>query len=219
MTLYITKNERYYHSVGQIFSDAYAGSYDGDKTESGGSQAYIDFDVEVYINYRKDKYLLRINKWVMLGNETVVVSDDLIGKWASLHDADDASDVVGQIDGLNEEAFEALRTVLAEAIGQDSLHGSGGTYTLDKTEESEDAGKTDMKLSLDLADPERPVVSMYVGYDYNEIDSGDTSQASTYMEVTYTFENINNTVIEIDDDIDVLKLTSKNINRYIYQAE
>lgn len=217
MTLYITKNERYYHSVGQIFSDAYVEG----KSEGGGSQAYIDFDVEVYINYRKSQYLLKINKWVMLGSEAVVVSDDLIGKWASLRDADDASDIVSLIDGLNEEAFEALRTLLAEAIGQDSLHGSGNTYTLDKTEESASAGKTDTKLSLNLADPERPVVSMYVGYDYEKKEaSGSTAaQASTYMDVTYTFENINNTVIEIDDDIDVLKLTSKNINRYIYLAE
>lgn len=225
LTMYITKDERYYHSVGQFFSDTFNESDDGKKKTQEGKQCYLDFDVEIYVNQRKNQLLMKINKWSMLGGTTVVVSDDLIGKWASLRGMEEAEDVLSMVDGVNEDAFRSLRNIIGEAIDDGEFHGSNKTYTLEKkNEDSEGSDDVDdeenMTLTLNLSDPERPMVSMYIGCDHSSDESGqfmsNKTISSTYTDVTYTFENINNTVIDMSDDIDVIKLTSKNISRYIY---
>lgn len=222
MTLYITKDERYYHSVGQMLVDAYAAEWGSQGREEDGEQLYLDFDMEIYINYSQGKIYLKVNKWTALGNKVVTFSDEMIGKWASISRLGDIVEDLNGADGLNEETFNMLLECIDTAIQEEDIRGNKDSYIVEKNEKDSNDGEeeeVDMKLSLNLADRERPVVSMYVDQESSKENwtlGGGDAYTNACAEVTYTFENINNTVIEMDDDVDVLELTLDNMDQYIY---
>lgn len=225
LTMYMTEDVSYYHSVGSLFmnSDSVTGKPTSTTTTS---HSYVDFDMEVYLNLYRDECLVKFNNWAMVGNDVITISDEIIGKWVTFPDS--VSDDIYGVDGLNKEAFTVLQSIVETALSNNEFRRSDNTYKLGKTNvylPVIGAKQASVDFMLDMADAERPMVRMNVTDKDHAADNGSVgtdfyeTESKVYMDALYTFENINNTVIEMADDVDVIRLTDDNVDQYIYMAD
>lgn len=211
MDVYLTEDATYYHSIG-LLTSKYSYRYSSDDAGSSSNEAlYFDFDVEIYLDKVDGKNYFKINKWVMAGSDTVKISDELIGKWFTTNAR---FNLFSQLDMFNRDSFEQLGEVVDYATGSDDLHETrNNMYTVPEDEllsilgVSESDIKTHGSFKLDLTDNEAPLVSMQLSYG--------TEYVSCSTDVSYQFENINNTVIKMNDNVEIMELDDDELDDYI----
>ncbi|MBE6548466.1 MAG: hypothetical protein E7667_06305 [Ruminococcaceae bacterium] len=191
LSIYLTEDASYYKSNGSLQSNSNSWSdVDGEYDEEGSATSMM-WDFEFYFD--EDQMLMKINNLVLCSDDEdfkFPFDREGFGKWLDISD----TDVLGaiEIDAINRESLGELGECIVEYM-DDGFVKNGKVYTLiDKFIE-------DSKIVVNLNDADSPVLEMT----YSQSDDSSSGSYSSHVGAVYTFENINNTVVELSDDIKV----------------
>lgn len=206
LTMYTAQNATYYHSVGEMSNyQNRATSLEADAPTERVGQS-MAFDMEVFIDYTNVKAYIKINSFDMIGQNKITFSNEAMGRWISFGEGDE---LLFDVDQMNQSFFPRLAKVVDVAIEKDLFDHSRSEYVL-KDKDFFDAADVDQRQAnlmgecvVNLSDKEAPIFMM-------EMNAGES-----YMDLAYTFENINNTVVEFPANINVLQINEENIDSYL----
>ena len=217
LSIYMTEDASYYHSIGQITSSS---SYDSpENDEDYDNQMYYNFDIEIYLNHDDDEMFIKFNRWDMFGTgEYLIISEEIKGKWVSFDSS--LYGAVGFIDEANRSSLSTIGTIISMALSEDLFDENKDQYTLSKKDLKELYGTDNMykgDFTLNLSDPERPTISFDIDVtNESDNDGNGTSQYynKTVTNLEYVFENINNTVVEMSKSVDVIEIDEDDFEDY-----
>ena len=207
LSIYVAENVTYYHSIGEVSSYTSGSALSGTSPE----REYVIFDIEAFVDSTNDTSILKINQFDDVSKNRVVFSSEALNRWISSDELDFLSD----IDQMNKDAFNELAGVINTAIRKDLFDYVREEYILKDNDffeafgldyNEEDLGQFG-ECTVNLSNAEEPVLSMEIG------------GTSIYMDVEYTFKDINNTIIKLPQKIDVLEIDEDNVERYIKVVE
>lgn len=211
LSIYIDGKNTYYHSKGQITSEYDTTDDDGDIEHH---TTFTDFDMEFFINSKKNKVYMKVNHFYMVAEETVCFSSKIIGRWVHI-DSDDFLDSFLSVNDNNLSALSDLSSAIKRAYEDGELKNKTKTQNLDKDDLGKiyDENYERFDIRVDLSDTDSPTISMVTSI------SGGGGLSVSYdlqMEATYTFENIDNTEVSMKSNVDILKIDEDDIEDYIW---
>lgn len=220
MTLYMTKDSAYYSSLGTLSTIVKYGDYYN--SSNAESEKYrVEFDIEMYLT--KSKVLVKFNKFDIIGNQEDMSTpfDSVFNKWILFDEEFAAQDIMG-VDVMNREVLSRLNDYLIENK-KTSFINEGSLYTVKNDFAIEALSfivgtslpkETNCGLKIDLSKPTNPTTIFNFDYTYSDSDSisndftgyyesySVNSSATSYEELRFT--NINNTVCELNEDIETI---------------
>ena len=196
LSIYISDTAVYYHSSGNMY------------TNDNGSAIQFIFDMELYND--ADRTYIKFNRFDFTGDYREIggkLLDSGIGIWFDVTFEDDLS--------MNELlARTYIGEIASELIGADEsdFERTGDVYFAELSDESSIDGEYEY-LEIDISNGKNP--SAEYGMKLDEESDGYSNYASQL--VRFSFENIDNTVVEFDEDIKV----EKNIDKYfkVYEED
>ena len=156
----------------------------------GDESVCLVFDMEFYMD--SEDALVKFNTFDATGNIGFIVIDDAIGKWFDMEDLD-------YIDGLNRDVLGEIGYIMIEAKDDQFEEYKKNIFTVD-SELSNGA-----QVMIDLSNSQNPIM---------DIQYSDNEDGMVVANVMYSFENINNTVVELMDDI----IIHRNIEKYFKEV-
>lgn len=230
MQVCIAPNATYYHSNFIISSDAETITKGKDGQEET-EETYTNIAMDMELLVAESRVLLRINKARIANNgKTELMFERVIGQWGDFTtDIDVGRAVVSMLTSVNEMNFRIL-SLMGSYMSSDTNDGfnrkGGSVYTMkDDTFKSFAArllsiaggsALLDEKykggMSVDLSDDTAPVITLNLTNDYTydgkdkETGKRETPDISFQFREfdTFTFEAINNTVVEGYDKISAI---------------
>ena len=178
---YMTTTSSYYVSKGNI---------------SASTGENCIFDVEVY----KDTVhsLIKINQFDGLYenlSDEVTLSAEFFGTWFDMGEFSDIMD----IDMMNRQYLSEFQVFLEECcfadskqlsqMGVERIDGKGKVRLLSE----------DMEMVVDMKQEKNPTIHISSGH----VSNSSSMKEQTTMELSYRFENINNTVVALDPKIEI----------------
>lgn len=193
-----TSNDRYEYSLIRTLS-LYM-TEDASYYRSKGTRTNIDktestrfvFDMEFYFD--SDITLCKFNTFEITGNLGFKVSDDIVGKWFKAED-------IADIDGMNRDVLGEIGVIILTAEDDKFEEYKKNIFIVDP-ELTNGA-----QVKIDLRNSENPM--MDIQYSDNSDDG------MTVANVVYSFENINNTVVKLDPNIEI----HTNIDKYFKEVK
>ena len=185
LSLYITDDASYYHSKG-----SYSRTNDDENM-------YFSFDMEFY--FSDENVFVKFNEFDYMGDSKDIgfeLLDEGYGVWLDFTDERWAA-----LDVTNREDLSEIGQELSDTDEED-FDINGNIYTIEEFDDDSSS-----KFEINLNDAERPSISFV---------SSDNSSSESYTNNSkivfdFYFENIDNTVVEFDEDIDV----KKNLKKYV----
>jgi len=214
LSIYMTQNASYYHTIGQIKASQTNDSIQG---ADGNYQLYIDFDIEIYIDNEDDILYIKFNSWDMISSsETTIISNEILGKWVYLGSY--SYELLDFVDDMNRDALKQFGSIIEDAIDDNLFDKNKGQYSLNKKGLKEALGFEDLdkgNFLVDMSDSESPIIDMHLGTSSKSDSSTDSKYSSSYyIDSKMVFENINNTIVEMDEDVDILEIDEDDIEDY-----
>lgn len=222
LSIKITEEASYYSSVG------YLTSVSTDSDDDGSSVA-LSFDMEFFIDHDSDETYMKVNNWTMIGNNAISFSEKIIGKWVYFESGVD--NIISSVDVLNRDMFDMLGKIIMKAIDDDSFEENGSDrYTISNDDIQAylgiaNAGSDDIdgncEFSLDFSKADKPKVHMLINAgnsssgSYGSYGSRYSSKTSVVSQVEYTFEHINNTIVEMNRNEDIIEIDEDDMEDYI----
>ena len=218
LSIYVDGTKSYYRSIGQISSEYEITDEDG-HNETATSLA--DFDMEFYMDAKREKVYMKINYFYNVAEEPVTFSSEIIGRWVYI-ESEMFNNIFLSINQYNLSYLSDLSSAISEAYERGDLKNKTKNQSLDKEkmgdyyEELYDR----FDIKIDISDPESPTISMLSSL---SIDGGYDPVTSSYKEsyninvdALYTFENINNTEVSMRSGVDIFEIEEDDIEDYIY---
>lgn len=213
LSIYITKDATYYHSIGQQSSTySYSSS---EVSNNSNSSSFASFDIEVFIDSNNSDAYVKFNRWNMTStSETVIISTEILGRWVKFNGK--SFDALYAVDNLNKDSLATIGEIINTAIDEDLFDTNNNTYSLSKKDIEKILGADGIKqgeFTVDLSTPARPLVKLLVSA--SESNKQSNVYANAYTKTEYIFENINNTVVEMDENADILVIDEDEVDDYI----
>ena len=193
MDMYVAQNATYYHSVGSIAASG------------EGAGMLCDFDIEIFVDLSRHISLTKINAFRMNGVISLQFSPDILGQWLKIEGEGDLFSVL-DVDVDNREGFATIGDSLRRAEESGKFSRRNGVYSLPRDEVRDILGMAGL-LELDLQNKDNPVL---------RASSNDSiANMQVYMDATYRFSNINNTVVSMKEDASILVLTMEEMEDFV----
>ena len=156
----------------------------------GDESVCLVFDMEFYMD--SEDALVKFNTFDATGNIGFIVIDDAIGKWFDMEDLD-------YIDGLNRDVLGEIGYIMIEAKDDQFEEYKKNIFMVDSKLSN------GAQVMIDLSNSQNPIM---------DIQYSDNEDGMVVVNVMYSFENINNTVVELMDDI----IIHRNIEKYFKEV-
>ncbi|MGM9643692.1 MAG: hypothetical protein ACI3X1_01255 [Eubacteriales bacterium] len=185
LTIYITEDASYYISKGNINS-----SYTDNSDSDNSGKSSFDFDMEIF--FKEDIALIKFNTFIMSSNkQTTSIKDEYIGKWIKMS-KDIGQELLSSIDQYNRETLSEIQEIIEnEILGSEEseFKEKDNIFTLKDN-------NLGIDVTVDLSNITCPSIEFIM-----DEDSEDSEDHSYLLDVM-TFENIDNTVINMNTDSD-----------------
>ena len=219
LSIYMTEKSSYYHSIGQISSSSSydAPAFENDKDKQ--SSAYASFDLEIFFDSKSGDVFIKFNKWNMVStSQTVIISNEILGRWVKFDG--NAFDALDLLDSMNRSSLSLIGNIITMAIDDDMFNENKNSYSISKKDFKEILETDDLKTGefiVDMSNAERPIVKMTASVSTSNKDDNNSSKysANAYTKLEYVFENINNTIVEMDKNADILEIDEDDVEDYI----
>ncbi len=195
LTCYMMGDVSLYRSKGTAKSSFSSNSY---SREVEDQSAFMNFDMDVYIG--EELCMICISELTVNSNgEGMVIRPALKGKWIQVP-YESAGELLEMVDEMNRDFLGQLQGYLEEAQnGEGGFKHKGDKYT---KEDKDDLSS--LRVLFDFSDDECP----YLEYEQKAKNKEGDNQS--YLYDSFTFENVNNTVIEVVSEPDYVCETEQD---------
>lgn len=195
LSIYISETAVYYHSQGNM------------TTEEDGSTTHYIFDIEIYNDI--NNCFVKFNRFDYTGDYKEIgikVLDSGIGIWL------DFSENMPEMNDLLEDTYIGEIADEISGIDESYFDQNGDVYLADFVAHGDFSEYDTAYLEIDISNGKKPSAVFVLNRDTD--DTWYSYSVNEDQLVKFSFENIDNTVVEFDDNIKVQKNLDKFVKLY-----